>query len=70
MNSYIVTINYVNTNPASPLYRKVRTTNRKYTDVSGPAAIETARKNFTGSRNALVKIVSMDVHDEQGHYAY
>jgi hypothetical protein len=68
---YFVTINYRVINPASPLYGTVRTTNRVYTDVSGPAAVQTARQNFMGTRNENhVKIVSTDVHDELGRYAY
>ncbi len=68
---YIVTINYQIINPASPLFLEIRTTNRAYTDVSGPAATAQARKNFMATRNEnYVKIVSTDVHDEAGHYAY
>lgn len=71
MERYIVTINYRVINPASPLFGTIRTTHRAYTDVSGPAATAEARKNFMGTRNPNhVKIVSTDVHDEQGRYAY
>jgi hypothetical protein len=71
MERYIVTINYRVINPASPLFGTVRTTHRAYDDLSGPAAVVTARSNFMGTRNPNnVKIVSTDVRDEDGRYAY
>jgi hypothetical protein len=71
MTRYIVTLNYVVINPASPLFGTVRTTHRAYDDLSGPAATITARSNFMATRNPNnVKIVSTDVHDKDGRYAY
>ena len=70
MNDYIVTINYKIDSPASPLHGVVRTTARHYRAESGPAATATARKNFLGSRSASIKILSTDVHDAAGRYAY
>jgi hypothetical protein len=68
---YIVTINYQIINPSSPLFLSIRTVNRAYYDVSGPSATAQARKNFMGSRNENhVKIVSTDVRDSLGRYAY
>jgi hypothetical protein len=59
---YLVDITYTIKNPASPLHNTIRVAHRSYEAADADTAQSEAVKNFTGSRNASVKVISAHTH--------